>query len=127
MEEKQIRNLKHKSFLIITKFIPHFIALFYVIYTFLGFLGIDAIVLGYFVNVSLLTWIYIYLNSLIFRYCYVHKLPLYYIITNDAITIIDNYYNIPISDFNLIVIHLQLIGLLIMGYSFYYIKFKLNK
>ena len=127
MEEKQIRNLKHKSFLIIIKFIPHFIALFYVIYTFLGFLGIDAIVLGYFVNVSLLTWIYIYLNSLIFRYCYVHKLPLYYIITNDAITIIDNYYNIPISDFNLIVIHLQLIGLLIMGYSFYYIKFKLNK
>lgn len=127
MEEKQIRNLKHKSFLIITKFIPHFIALFYVIYTFLGFLGIDAIVLGYFVNVSLLTWIYIYLNSLIFRYCYVHRLPLYYIITNDAITIIDNYYNIPISDFNLIVIHLLLIGLLIMGYSFYYIKFKLNK
>ena len=127
MEEKQIRNLKHKSFLIITKFIPHFIALFYVIYTFLGFLGIDAIVLGYFVNVSLLTWIYIYLNSLIFRYCYVHRLPLYYIITNDAITIVDNYYNIPISDFNLIVIHLQLIGLLIMGYSFYYIKFKLNK
>ena len=127
MEEKQIRNLKHKSFLIITKFIPHFIALFYVIYTFLGFLGIDAIVLGYFVNVSLLTWIYIYLNSLIFRYCYVHRLPLYYIITNDAITIIDNYYNIPISDLNLIVIHLLLIGLLIMGYSFYYIKFKLNK
>lgn len=127
MEEKQIRNLKHKSFLIITKFIPHFIAIFYVIYTFLGFLGIDAIVLGYFVNVSLLTWIYIYLNSLIFRYCYVHRLPLYYIITNDAITIIDNYYNIPISDLNLIVIHLLLIGLLIMGYSFYYIKFKLNK
>ena len=108
-EEKQEKILKYKSFLIITKFIPHFIALFYVLYTFLGFLGIDAIILGYFINVSVLTWIYLYINSLIFRYCYVHRLPLYYILFNDAITVIDYYKHIPIRDFNLLIIHLILI------------------
>lgn len=126
-EEKQEKILKYKSFLIITKFIPHFIALFYVLYTFLGFLGIDAIILGYFINVSILTWIYLYINSLIFRYCYVHRLPLYYILFNDAITVIDYYKHIPISDFNLLIIHLILIGLLMFGYTWYYINFKLNK
>lgn len=126
-EEKQEKILKYKSFLIITKFIPHFIALFYVLYTFLGFLGIDAIILGYFINVSVLTWIYLYINSLIFRYCYVHRLPLYYILFNDAITVIDYYKHIPISDFNLLIIHLILIGLLMFGYTWYYINFKLNK
>lgn len=126
-EEKQEKILKYKSFLIITKFIPHFIALFYVLYTFLGFLGIDAIILGYFINVSVLTWIYLYINSLIFRYYYVHRLPLYYILFNDAITVIDYYKHIPISDFNLLIIHLILIGLLMFGYTWYYINFKLNK
>ena len=118
------RNLRHKSYLIITKYIPHFTAFIYVIYTLLGFLGIDLIELGHFVHISLMSWIYFYLNSFVFKYCYVHRLPLYYIALNEILVAIDTYYRIPISDFNLLVIHIILIGILILVYSYYYIEKK---
>ena len=46
-EEKQKNhNLFHKGFLIILKYIPHFIAFIYAIYTLLGFCGIDWNLMG---------------------------------------------------------------------------------
>ena len=119
------RSLKYHKFLLVTKFIPHVIALFYVIYTLLGFLGIDAFIISYFVHVSILPWIYLLCNSLVYRYCYVHRLPLYYILINEILLVTDNYIKIPVSDYNLLVIHVILIGILIFGYSYYYIRCKL--
>ena len=127
--EKEVKlenRLNHKVFLIILKFIPHIIALFYALYNILGFIEIDAVILGHLIHTSLFSWIFLYLTSIIFRYCYVHRLPLYYIAINELITCLDYYVGIPISDFKLLIIHILVIGCLIFGYSYYYIKFKLN-
>ena len=126
MEEKLKKNLKHKSFLILNKYIPHLICLLYIVYTILGFFGIDTFIIGSITDVSALTFLYLYTTSIIFRYCYVHRLPLYYIAINELITCLDYYVGIPISDFKLLIIHILVIGCLIFGYSYYYIKFKLN-
>ena len=91
-------SLKHKSYLILTKYIPHILAIFYALYTLLGCLGIDAIPISYIVHVSLLPGIYMYFTSVIFRFCYVHRLPLYYIGVNELVTVSDYYLNIPLSD-----------------------------
>jgi hypothetical protein len=125
-EEKLERNLKYKSYLIITKYIPHFTAFIYVVYTILGLFGIDVIQLEHLVHVSVVSWIYFYLNSLVFRYCYVHRLPLYYIALNELIVVTDAYYTIPVDDFILTAIHVAMIGILLLGYSYYYIKFKMK-
>lgn len=125
-EEKLKRSLKYKNYLIITKYIPHFTAFIYVVYTILGLFGIDVIQLGHLVHVSVVSWIYFYLNSLVFRYCYVHRLPLYYIALNELIVVTDAYYTIPVDDFILTAIHVVMIGILLLGYSYYYIKFKLK-
>jgi hypothetical protein len=125
-EEKLEINLRHKVFLMINKFIPHVIALFYVIYTSLGFCGIDSIIISYIANLSFLPMCYIFINSVIYKYCYVHRLPLYYIALNELITVSDYYLHIPINDFNLLVVHILLLGIFIYGYSFYYIKYRLK-
>ena len=117
----------HKIFLIILKYIPHIIALLYVIYTLLSFIGIDAVILGHLTHISISSWIFMYISSVVFKYCYVHRLPLYYIALNDIITVSDFYLTIPLSDNNLLIVHLLLIALLIFGYSYYYVKFKLRK
>lgn len=127
VEKLEGKSLNHKSFLILLKYLFHIEALLYIIYTILGFFDIDAIILGYVSNVSLMSWIFMYLISIIFRYCYIHRLPLYYILINEVLTIIDYYIRIPVSDRQLLVIHLLLIALLIFGYSYYYIKHKLKK
>lgn len=119
-------NIKYKSFLIITKYFPHISAFMYVIYTLLQFAGIDPIILGYLLDYSLIPWLYMYLTSYIFRYCYVHRLPLYYILINEILTITDYYVGIPLNNFSLLLLHLLFIALLIYGYSFYYIKYKLK-
>jgi hypothetical protein len=124
VEDVKTNNLKHKSFLIITKFIPHISAFMYIIYTLFQFAGIDMFILGYLINYSILTWLYFYLVSFVFRYCYIHRLPLYYILINEILTTTDYYLNIPISIINLLLIHILLIGILIFSYTYYYIKNK---
>lgn len=119
-------SLKHKSYLIITKYIPHILAFFYAIYTLLGCFGIDALVISYFVHVSVFTGVYMYATSIIFRFCYVHRLPLYYIGINELVTVIDYYLNIPIDDLTLLAFHLLVIISLIFGYSYYYVKYKIK-
>ena len=55
MEERLIvKNLKHKSYLLLLKYLPHLIALLLVVYTLLQFADIDAFILGYLINYSIL-------------------------------------------------------------------------
>ena len=120
------RNLKYKGFLIALKYIPHITALFYVIYTLLCFAEIDPLILGQLTHISVFPWLYMYLTSHIFRYCYVHRLPLYYIAVNEFLVNLDYYVGIPVEDAKLLLIHLTVIMCLIYGYSYYYVKHKLK-
>lgn len=117
-------SVNRKTFLVILKFIPHIIAFLYALYNILGFLEIDAVILGHLIHVSVFPWIFLYLTSKVFKYCYVHRLPLYYIASCDIITLIDYYISIPISDANLINLHIFLVSLLIFGYTYYYLNRK---
>lgn len=94
----------------------------YVIYTILEFMGIDPISMGYFMTVSVMTWIYCYSASLALEFCYVHRLPLYYIMLDEILLYVDYYIGIPVSNYSLLAIHLIIIGLLIFGYTWYYVK-----
>ena len=124
-EEVRMENsLSHKSYLIILKYIPHLTAFGYAISTLLQFLGLETIIVGYFIHMSLSFWLFCFLTSFVFKYCYVHRLPLYYIASCDIITLIDYYISIPISDANLINLHIFLVSLLIFGYTYYYLNRK---
>ena len=96
--EKQSRSLSHKSFLIVLKYIPYILACGYAISTLGDFFEYDLIGLGYVCNVSLFSWLFMLLTSFIFKYCYIHRLPLYYIAVNDLLNITDYYIGIPITN-----------------------------
>ena len=116
-------SVNHKVFLIILKYIPHVIAFFYAICNLLGLLDVDTVILGHLIHVSVFPWIFLYLASYIFRYCYVHRLPLYYIALCDSITLFDYYVGIPLSDVGMINLHIFIAALIIYGYSCYYLKY----
>ena len=73
----------------------------------------------------LLLLTYVQICSIIFKFCYVHRLPIYYIMVGEITTIIDYYYPLPISDVTLLEIHLTFIGFLLFGYTYYYLKHRL--
>ena len=117
---------KRKIFLILTKYIPHLIGILYVVYTVLCFIGIDPISIGYIASLSALPWLHLYSASHALEFCYVHRLPLYYILIDEILLVTDNYLCIPLNVYNLFMLHLLLIGLLVFGYTYYYVKFKLK-
>jgi hypothetical protein len=115
-----------KIFLILTKYIPHIIGFLYVIYTILSFSEFDPISIGYIASVSVLPWLHLYSASWALDFCYVHRLPLYYILIDEILLVTDNYITIPVNVYNLFLLHLILVGILIFGYTYYYIKHKLK-
>lgn len=107
-------KLLYKIFLIILKYIPAIITIFYILNTFLSFVGIDTFWVSYVSRISILTWIFLYISSFVFKYCKYHRLMLYYIALNDIITIIDYHYRIPVEDETLFMIHSILLGIFII-------------
>ena len=114
---------KRKIFLILTKYTSHLIGILYVIYTILSFIDIEPISIGYLASMSILPWLNLYSASWALEFCYVHRLPLYYILIDEILLIVDDYLHIPINVYNLFVLHLIIIGLLILGYTYYYVKY----
>ena len=112
----------YKLLLIILKVIPYIVAVGYVMYTLLSFMGVNVDSMGYFIHISILSWVFIYMCSWVFDFCIVHRIPLYYIGINDSISIIDEYIGIPISTFKLLVLHAIIIGVFIIIYAIIYVK-----
>ena len=98
-----MRNLKSKNLyrllIVMLKYIPMIISLFYLINTITAFIGIDIPILSTISGMSLLTWIFMYIATIVFNFCSYHRMFLYYILIVDIINIIDYYISIPISDF----------------------------
>lgn len=110
MVEENLNKTLYKSILILLRFIPFIIALIYIVYTAFAFFGIDLIILGYLAHMSILPWIFIFLASFVFRFCIVHRLPLYYIVVADSITTLDAYVGIPLEWFHLLMLHAIIVG-----------------
>ena len=98
-----MRNLKSKNLyrllIVMLKYIPMIISLFYLINTITAFIGIDIPILSTISGMTLLTWIFMYIATIVFNFCSYHRMFLYYILIVDIINIIDYYISIPISDF----------------------------
>lgn len=120
--EKQSRNVSHKSFLVILKYIPYIISLAYAINTLAYIFNYDLIGLGYIFTLPLLAWVFMLLTSFVFKYCVIHRLPLYYILVNDLLNVTDYYIGIPISARNLLYLHLLVIFGFISLYTYLYVK-----
>lgn len=73
-------------------------------------------------GVSLLTWIFLYLASVVFEFRSYHRMFLWYILIDDILNIVDYYWNIPISTDNLIRIHNILAGITLFIVLILYVK-----
>ena len=104
------------------KVIPMITALGYLLNTILLYVGIDAFILSYFVGMSLLPWIFILISAFVFRFCIYHRMFLYYILSAEIINIIDTYIGIPISDFNLLIVHFIIAGVFLFLILYFYVN-----
>ena len=69
----------YKIFLNIVKYLPMTLALFQIVLTTLNYFGIAAIGLTYLGGSSVLFVALLYIISYVFKYCYLYRIPLWYI------------------------------------------------
>ena len=112
MEQNLVRNFKIEMTII--KYIPFILALFQFITIFLQLFFPYIVILGYIGGTSLITLLFFYLSSYIFKFCEYHRMPIYYLFITQLICLFDLYLGIPISLLTLLIIHILLFCLLII-------------
>ena len=112
----------YKLFLIIIKYYPSICIISEVGYSMCEYLKIDGILFTFLGGCTLISLLFLYIASYVFRFCYLYRLSLHSILLVNVVTMYDSFIGIPISDLNILRIYLiiLLIGLL----SF--IKFKIK-
>lgn len=120
--EENLNKSMCKLLILMLKYIPMLISLVYVLNTALSYFYIDIPVLSNIAGMSILPWIFMYLSSIVFKFCLYHKMFLYYILVTDMINIIDYYINIPIEDLELLMIHGTITGLFLFTILYLYVR-----
>lgn len=119
--EKSKRS-EYKLLIIVLKFIPILTALCYMSSTIFNYFGYNIEPLSNIGGMSLFTWLFIYLASIVFNFCSYHRVFLWYIFIDDIFNIIDYYITIPISTDNILMLHNIFIGITLFTVLILYVK-----
>lgn len=119
-------SLKSKSLykvqLYLLKVIPMVITFVCLLNSILSYFDIDLPILSYIVGNSVLTIIYFYITSYVFRFCAYHRMFMHYNTLIWIINIIDLYVGIPIGDLPYLLLQLIITGITLFIILHIYVK-----
>lgn len=115
---------RHKVFLVTIKYIPYLIMILDVVHTFACIFGVQLPSLTYIGGTSYLVLLFMLLTSFAFDFCSYHRVPIYYILTNNTLTLWDFYVGIPVSNAGILDINLVLVGSTVLLMTLLYCKEK---
>ena len=122
-EENSLRNKSlYKIELYLLKAMPMLLAAIYLINTVLSYYDIVLPALSYIGGLSFIPLLFMYISSYVFRFCSYHRMFLHYIVINDLINLIDYYYTLPISDWELLILHMSIAGISLFIILYLYVK-----
>ena len=122
--EERLKRSEYKVFLIIIKYLPYLIMILEVVNTFACIFGKQLIALSYIGGTSYLVLLFMLLTSYVFDFCSYHRVPIYYILTNNTLTLWDFYVGIPVSNAGILDINLVLVGSTVLLMTLLYCKEK---
>ena len=76
--------------------------------TFLFYFDVDTEWMHYVAGTSVLTLVFLYMASNVFKFCEYHRMFLHYIVVCNVIDTIDVYYGLPVGDAEFLMLHLFL-------------------
>lgn len=122
----EVNSLKDKRLykleLYLLKILPILLAAIYLINTVLSYYDIIIPALSYIGGLSFIPLLFIYVSSYVFRFCSYHRIFLYYIAINDVINMLDYHFNLPISDWQFLIVHLSIAGISLFIILYLYVK-----
>lgn len=113
VEERLKSKYLYKIELYSIKTIPVILAALCLLNTILSYFCIDVPLLSYIGGNSLFTLAFLYLSSVVFRFCAYHRMFIHYIALNWVLNIIDYYIGIPLSNKDLFLMYIIITGIFI--------------
>lgn len=110
-ESLKLNAVKHKLFLGFLKVLPMVMAVLYLLNTILSYFNIESRMFSYLSSIGIIPWLFIFLASYIFHFCEYHRMFLWYILINNLICWIDEYYTLPIGNWDYFILHIAIAGL----------------
>lgn len=92
----------------------------------LKYFGIDSIILIFFGGISFPMLGLLFIMSYVFKYCYLYRIPLYYIATICFITTVDTFIGIPLETLDMFRVYFTNIGIFLVLYVYYAYKNRNN-
>lgn len=109
-----VESLKSKTLyraeLYLIKIIPMLFAGLSLLNTVLSYFCIDVPLISYTASVSLLTLLFMYLSSYVFKFCAYHRMFIHYTTVNWILNIIDYYIGIPLTDRGMLLLYMSITG-----------------
>lgn len=123
VEGNSLRNRDlYKIELYLLKVMPMLLATIYLVNTVLSYYDIVVLALSYIGGLSFIPLVFMYISSYVFRFCSYHRMFLHYIVINDLINLIDYHYTLPISDWELLILHMSIAGISLFIILYLYVK-----
>ena len=122
VEENLKSKILYKTQLCLLKVIPMVMAFIFWINTVLSYFDIDLEVFSYIGSCSIITIVYLYISSYVFRFCEYHRMFLHYVCIIWIINIYDYYIGIPVDDISMLMIYQIITGICLFTILYLYAK-----
>ena len=120
--EVNLNKTLYKIQLYLLKVIPMVMAFIYLLNTVLSYYDIDLEIFSYLASNSVLTLLFLYISSYVFKFCEYHRMFIHYTTFIWALNILDLYIGIPINDRELLVMYLSITGIFLFVILYLYVK-----
>lgn len=120
--EVNLNKELYKIQLYLLKVIPMVMAFICLLNSTLSYFDIDLPILSYIVGNSILTIVYFYITSYVFKFCSYHRMFMHYTTITWIINIIDLYIGIPIGDLPYLLLQLIVAGICLFIILYLYVK-----
>lgn len=114
----------YKLLIIILRYTPVVLSINDILHSILSYYNINCYILSCLGGVSLAFLGILYIISYVFRFCYLYRIPLYFVTLTNLIALYDLYVGINIGDLQMLRVYLVLFGISMI--SFIYLKVKRN-
>lgn len=120
--EANLNKALYKIQLYLIKVIPMVMAFISLVNTVFSYYDIDLPILSYIGGYSILTIVFLYLASYVFKFCEYHRMFIHYIVVNWALNIYDAHIGIPLNDRGLLITYLTVTGIFLFIILYLYVK-----
>lgn len=120
--EANLNKALYKIQLYLIKVIPMVMAFISLVNTVFSYYDIDLSILSYIGGYSILTIVFLYLASYVFKFCEYHRMFIHYIVVNWTLNIYDAYIGIPLNDRGLLITYLTVTGIFLFIILYLYVK-----